>query len=131
VITDSSDLDAALILLQSAFRTELDYMQLEAYRQGLAGFSGENLKKAASEAIKTEKTFPSIATIREFAAAAHRSRMSGRELPAYNEKMPDSVTQEGLKLLRECYARMEKKFAWPKTTVPTTPEYMREPGEEG
>ena len=126
-----SDMDAALVMIQSAYRTELDYLQLEAYREGLSGLSGQVLKKAASMCIREEKRFPTVATLREYAAAACRALPARDDLllPPWNPQQAasDRVTQEGLKLIRECKERIFAKWAaaMPKATV------QREPGEEG
>ena len=69
-----SDFDRALLHLQSAYRTEMDALQVEAYRRGLMDYQGDIVRAAVDLAIKDEKFFPSIATLREYAIVAIQDR---------------------------------------------------------
>ena len=59
-----TDFDKAMLHLQAAFRAELDTLQTEAYRRGLADVPGDILRAAVAVAIKAEAIFPSVARLR-------------------------------------------------------------------
>ena len=118
-MSDINGFESALIMLQSAFRVELDFLQLEAYRQGLNGVSERLLKEAVVQIIKTEKKFPAVATILEYKAAAYR-KLGPTE---YRELPPRS---EGAQMLRDCSERLAEKMTM-RDSEPKAPVQTSEP----
>lgn len=106
-----SDCDRALIHLQSAYRTELDALQVEAYRRGLADLDGSVLREVVDRVIKAREFFPAIAVLREEAAIVLQDRRNQQLGIGPAPEMWTMSDEDHAELLRQMAAAKARIFA--------------------
>ena len=105
-----TDLERALVHLQSAYRVELDALQTEAYKRGLADFRGDVVREAVAKAIQTEKFFPAISVIRDCALEVMAENRRNTQNLIGNGEPPWSMSDESHAELMERMAQTRAKL---------------------
>ena len=121
-----TDTEKAFVHLQSAYRVELDALQVEAYRRGLDDIDGQSLRDAVDRVIKAERHFPSVAVIRIMALDLQRERRRNEQylIGDGTYTAPELSADEKAEIAKLIAATKAKLFGFGQPA-------SREPGEEG